>query len=79
MKTGNAVVGILGAMATGMLLGIYVASKRKDSRKNISKKGQDLANAINDKIDEKFSELMNSITVKVKKEKIQNPEEAKQN
>ena len=37
--------------------------------KNISKKGGDLADAINEKIDEKFEELLNAISVKIKKAK----------
>ncbi len=70
MSSGKALLGVMAGIAAGAVLGVLFApEKGANYRKNISKKGEDLANALNQKIDEKFEELMASITGKVKKSK----------
>ena len=77
MRTGNALLGVLAGIAVGAAIGAILARGGKQgTRKDITKKGEDFANALNDKIDEKFEELMNSITGKVKKSRPQNGETA---
>lgn len=70
MTTSKALLGVLAGIAAGTVIGIFLAPGKSDRlRKNISKKGGDLADAINEKIDEKFEELLNAISVKIKKAK----------
>lgn len=70
MSTGKALLGVMAGIAAGAVLGMLFAPERGvDSRKNISRKGEDLANALNQKMEEKFDELMSVITGKVKKSK----------
>lgn len=72
MTTSKALLGVLVGVAAGTVIGILLAPSRGDKyRKNISRKSEDLAEAINDKIDEKFEELLKTISGKVKKSKIQ--------
>lgn len=71
MRTGKALLGILGGIAAGTVIGILLAPEKGGKlRKNISKKSGELADAINDKIDEKFEELLKNISGKVKKPKV---------
>ena len=75
MTTGKAMLGILAGMATGAALGmLFAPDKGENTRKKIIKKGEDLSNALNKKIDEKFSDLMDAITDVIKKT---NPEAEK--
>jgi gas vesicle protein len=68
MTTGKALLGVLAGIAAGAVIGVLLAPGKEDKlRKNISKKSEDLANAINDKIDDKFEELLKTISGKVKK------------
>lgn len=68
MRTGKAVLGILAGVATGAALGILFApDKGENTRKKIVKKGEDLSDALNKKIDEKFSDLIDVITGVIKK------------
>jgi gas vesicle protein len=68
MNTGKALLGVMAGIAAGAVLGmLFAPEKGSNTRKNISKKGDDLANALNDKVDAKFNELMNSFTGKMKK------------
>ncbi len=70
MTTGKALLGLLAGIAAGTVIGILLAPDKGDKlRKNISRKSEYLAEAINDKIDEKFEELLNTISGKVKKSK----------
>lgn len=58
----------MAGIAAGAVLGmLFAPEKGANTRKNISRKGDDLANALNDKFDAKFNEVMNSITGKAKK------------
>lgn len=68
MSNGKAILGVLAGMAAGAVLGLLFAPGNGfNTRKKISKKGEDLANALNDKIDERFDELVSKITGKGKK------------
>ena len=70
MTTGKAIIGVLTGVAAGTVIGILLAPNKNDKlRKNISRKSEDLADAINEKIDEKFEELLKTISGKVKKAK----------
>ena len=67
MTTSKAVLGILAGIAAGAVIGVLLAPDKGDRlKKNITRKSQDLADAINEKIDEKFNELLTSIPGKVK-------------
>jgi gas vesicle protein len=70
MTTGKALLGVLAGIAAGAVLGVLFApAKGVDTRKNIVRKSEDLAHELNDKIDQKFNELTNSITGNFKKTK----------
>jgi hypothetical protein len=59
--------GILGALAGIAAIGILRAPEKNDqAKKNLRKKGEDLADAICDKIEEKFRDLLQTISGKVK-------------
>ena len=73
MNTGKALLGVVAGIAAGAVLGLLFApEKGSDTRKKISKKGEDLADALNDKVDQKFDELVQAITGKARKTKPQN-------
>jgi gas vesicle protein len=79
MTTGKAVIGVLAGLAAGAALGVLFAPKKgSDTRKTISKKGEDLAQALNDKVDQKFDELVNAITGSMKKPKMQSEMKSKE-
>jgi gas vesicle protein len=68
MSTGKALLGVMAGIAAGAVLGmLFAPEKGSNTRKSISKKGDDLASALSDKVDEKFNELMGSVTGKMKK------------
>mgnify|MGYP001600443254 CR=1 FL=1 len=70
MTTGKALLGVLAGIAAGTVIGILLApDKGNKLRKNISRKSEDFADAINDKIDEKFEEILKTISGKVRKAK----------
>jgi gas vesicle protein len=59
MSSKNVLLGVLGGLAAGALLGILLApEKGSDTRKYISKKGVDLADALK----EKFNDFLETIT-----------------
>lgn len=68
MNQGKAFLGILAGVAAGTVLGMVLAhrSKRADNSR-LSKKGEDLANALSERIDEKFDEFVKSAAGKVRK------------
>jgi gas vesicle protein len=67
MNTGKALLAVLAGVAAGVAIGvIFAPEKESGAQKKLTKKGEDLAKALNDTIDEKFSELMRSINGKVK-------------
>lgn len=58
---------VLASLAAGAAIGVLFApDKGSDTRKKISKKGENLANALSDKVDEKFDELLTAIKGKTK-------------
>lgn len=68
MNTGKALLGVMAGIAAGAVLGmLFAPEKGSNTRKSITKKGDDLANALNEKVDEKFNELISSLTGKTKK------------
>jgi gas vesicle protein len=61
MSSGKVLLGVLAGVAVGALLGVLFApDKGWNTRKRISKKGEDLA----DDLREKFDEFLDSISVK---------------
>jgi len=84
MTTGRAILGVVAGIAAGAVLGVLFApEKGKDTRKKIYKGGEDLANALNNTIEEKFNELTKSLSgkfirIKHDKEGIRKPEMADQ-
>lgn len=67
MTNGKAVLAVLAGVAAGAAIGMLFAPDRgSDTRQKIAKKSEDLADALNDKIDAKFDELLSTITGKVK-------------
>ena len=68
MTTGKVLLGVLAGIAVGTVIGAILAPPKSGRlRKIISRESDDLADAINDKIDERFEELLKKISVKVKK------------
>lgn len=54
------------------LMKMVAPEKGEKARKNLSKKGEDLANALNETIDAKFEELLGMVTGKTKKSNANN-------
>jgi gas vesicle protein len=74
MTSGKALLGVVAGIAAGVALGmIFAPEKGAYTRKNISKKGEELANALNEKMEEKFDELMSVVTGKTKTNKSKEP------
>jgi len=70
MITSRPLLGILAGIAAGTVIGMILApNKCGRLRKIISRKSEDLADAINEKIDEKFEELLQSVSERMKKTK----------
>ena len=70
MTKGKALLGVLAGVAAGAALGILFApDKGTNTRKNIRRKGEDLADEINGRIEEKFDELTETILGRVKTRK----------
>jgi gas vesicle protein len=66
MNSGKAILGVLAGIAAGTLIGVLFAPEKGNAtRKKISKKGQDLADALDEKIDRKFNELLESFNEKL--------------
>jgi gas vesicle protein len=70
MTTRKALLGVLAGIAAGTVIGIMLAPPKSGRlRKIISRKSEVLADTINDKIDEKFEELLKNVSGRVKKTK----------
>jgi gas vesicle protein len=62
MTTGKAILGIMAGVATGVAMGmLFAPDKGENTRKKIVKKGEDLTQALNEKIDKKFNDLIRDI------------------
>ena len=62
MSSGKAMLGVLAGIAAGAALGILFApGKGSNTRKNISRKTEDLVDAVNDKLEEKFEEVLHIV------------------
>ena len=62
MSSGKAMLGVLAGIAAGAALGILFApGKGSNTRKNISRKTEDLVDAVNDKLEEKFEEVIHIV------------------
>ena len=73
MSSGKAMLGVLAGIAAGAVLGILFApEKGSNTRKNISRKTADIMDAVNDKIEKKFDEVIHVVTGKMKKAKSEN-------
>lgn len=60
----------MAGVAAGVALGILFAPhKGSKTRRNIMEKGEDLAEALNDRIDKRFQELVGTVAGKVMKGK----------
>lgn len=67
MNTGKAITGILAGIASGLVLGVLFApQKGKDTRKKMIRKGEDFADAIDDRIDRKFEEYEHRVDELIK-------------
>ena len=67
MDTKKAVLGVLAGLAAGAAIGILFApDKGSNTRKKISQKGQDLADELNRKVDDKFDKLADVILGKAR-------------
>lgn len=59
MKTGKALLGIAAGIAAGTIFGLLFAPEKGGrTRKNITRKGEELAKALNDQMDQRFDEMM---------------------
>lgn len=73
MKTGRAFLGVLVGITAGAALGILFApQKGSNTRRKIVRKGEDLVDTLDDKVNEKFDELVDAFNRKVKKNRSQN-------
>lgn len=70
MKTGIAILGVVAGVATGAVLGLFFApQKGARTRRNLFEKGEDFAEAVNDRVEKRFRELMDTFSDKIMKEK----------
>ena len=70
MSSGKVFLSVLAGFAAGAALGVLFApEKGSNTRKNISRKTEDLMDAMNEKIEDKFNEVIDVVSGKVKKGK----------
>jgi gas vesicle protein len=70
MNTPKILLGALAGLAAGVVIGMLIAPEKGSTlRKNILKKGDDLADEIGEKIEEKFEGVVNRISGKFMKKK----------
>jgi gas vesicle protein len=68
MNAGRTILAVLAGVAAGAAIGVLFApDKGSDTRKKISKKGEDLATDLAGKVDLKFDELLAAVSRKAKK------------
>jgi gas vesicle protein len=65
MKTGKAILAVAAGLAAGAVLGVLFApEKGNETRRKITKKGKDLVDDVENKIEKKFNEMMNNFSSK---------------
>jgi len=70
MNSGKVFLGVVAGLAAGAALGVLFApEKDAKARKLISKKTDDLIDAVNEKIEDKFKKVMDVVTERLKKAK----------
>jgi len=68
MNRGKEFLSILAGVAAGTVLGMVLAYRtKKAGNSRLSRKGEDLANALSERIDEKFDEFVRSAAGRVRK------------
>ena len=68
MNSGKVFLGVVAGLAAGAALGVLFApEKDSKARKLISKKTDDLIDAVNEKIEDKFKKVMDVVTERLKK------------
>ena len=74
MNSGKVFLGVVAGLAAGAALGVLFApEKDSKARKLISRKTDDLIDAVNEKIDEKFKKVLDVVTERLKKTKYDDP------
>ena len=67
MDTKKVVLGVLASFAAGAAIGVLFApDKGSNTRKSISRKGEELADELNGRLNDKFDELADIILGKVR-------------
>ena len=81
MKLERALLGVLVGIAAGAALGLLFApGKGSETRKKLLSKGGDLASSLNDRVVEKFNELVSAIIERSEKpERVAKQSDYKQN
>ena len=70
MKTGKALLGVLAGFAAGAVIGVLFApEKGARTRRSIVRKGEDLVDSLNDTIETRFDELMDTVSDGFRKNK----------
>ena len=70
MNSGKVFLGVVAGLAAGAALGVLFApEKDSKARKLISKRTDDLIDAVNEKIEDKFKKVMDVVTERLKKAK----------
>jgi len=70
MNSGKVFLGVVAGLAAGAALGVlFTPEKDSKARKLISKKTDDLIDAVNEKIEDKFKKVMDVVTERLKKAK----------
>ena len=73
MNNGKILLGVVAGIVTGAALGLLLApDKGSSTRRKISRRSQYLADSVNEKMEEKFEELLGAIGRLVKKNKPEN-------
>jgi gas vesicle protein len=68
MNSKKALVGIVAGIAAGVVLGVLFAPEKGSRiRKGIARKGEDLADALCDKVEDRLDDLVHSISGRIKK------------
>jgi gas vesicle protein len=67
MKTSRALLGVLAGMAAGAAIGILFApAKGERTRRNLSRKGEELMDDLEDLVDDRFKTAFNKMGGKLK-------------